>query len=168
MTTVVLGMVMVDPSALIIQTIRIIQKLQDTRQQIISGHHNFDKIRDSRITTFTNCIVVLDGVYICFLVRTFELWEDEWWKKMKDNMNGKIRIPTPKNMFVKGFDSFTITAYFSLLFNALENGFRSFYKAIFPSKEIPGFFFYVYKEILSELIADQTIITESLKLMKIL
>ncbi|MGC1931497.1 MAG: hypothetical protein WA667_21205 [Candidatus Nitrosopolaris sp.] len=112
---------MADPKALIIQTIGIIQKLQGIRQQIIDGHPNFDQIRDSRITTFTNCIVVLDGVYVCFLVRNFELWEDEWWNKMKHSMNGKIRIPTPKNMFVKGFDSFTINAYFSLLFNALEN-----------------------------------------------
>lgn len=65
------------------------------------------------------------------------------------------RIPTPKNVFIKGFDHFTITAYFSLLFNALENGFRSFYKSIFPSKTIPGFFFYVYKEILEDRIMSK-------------
>ena len=96
-----------------------------------------------------------------------ELWEDEWWKEMNRKVGG-ITIPTPKNVFIKGFDYFTITAYFSLLFNALENGFRSVYKSIFPSKTIPGFFFYVYKEILEELVTDQTVLTEYIKLMNIL
>ena len=146
---------------------RLTNKFELARQEIMDKHTNFDKIKDSRIIVFTNCILTLDGTYICFMVREFELWEDEWWIKMR-NVIGEIRIPDPRSTFIKGFDSFTITTYFSLLFNALENGFRSFYKVIFPSKTLPGFFFYVYKDILTELVADKTILTEYLKLMKIL
>jgi hypothetical protein len=80
---------------------------------------------------------------------------------------GEIRIPTPKKCSLRDLIR-SQTAYFSLLFNALENGFSSFYKVIFPSKDIPGFFFYVYKDILTELVTDQIILTEHLKLMKIL
>src|SRR5688572_16805278 len=59
------------------------------------------------------------------------------------------------SLFVHGFDSFTTTAYFTLLFIALENGFRSFYR--------PGVFNDVYTNILSDLN-----LTRYLKLMKIL
>lgn len=157
----------IESKALIRSMNQLTNKFESARQVIMDNHPNFDKIKDSRITIFTNCIVALDGTYICFMVREFELWEDEWWIKMR-RVIGEIRIPTPKNMFIKGFDSFTITAYFSLLFNALENGFRSFYKAIFPSKTIPDFFFYVYKDILTQLVTEQILLTEYLKLMKIL
>jgi hypothetical protein len=166
-----------DTKVLIKNINQLTNKFQSARQDIIDNHPNFDTLKDSRITVFTNCILTLDGTYICFMVREFELWEDEWWKEMNRKVGGItisspknvfIRIPTPKNVFIKGFDHFTITAYFSLLFNALENGFRSFYKSIFPSKAIPGFFFYVYKEILEELVTDQTVLTEYIKLINIL
>jgi hypothetical protein len=153
--------------ALIRSTNQLTNKFELARQEIMDKHPNFDKIKDSRITIFTNCILTLDGTYISFMVREFELWEDEWWIKM-GGIIGDIRTPAPKSMFIKGFDSFTITAYFSLLFNALENGFRSFYKALFPSKTIPGFFLCVYKDILTELVADEIILTEYLQLIKIL
>jgi hypothetical protein len=108
---------------------------QTARQEIMDEYPNLDRIKDSRITVFTNCIVALDGVYICFIVRSFELWDDRWWKKMDDQID-EIRIPQQKDlsMFVHGFDSFTVTAYFNLLVIALENGFRSFYKHVCPSK----------------------------------
>ena len=57
--------------------IRTISRISDNfsavRQQILDNHPNFDQTKDSRITTFTNCIVVLDGIYICLIVRGFEL-----------------------------------------------------------------------------------------------
>ena len=65
--------------------------------------------------------------------------------------------------YVGGFDSFTITAYFNLLVIALENGFRSFYKPVFPSKNVPDNFYDVYKNILSDLQ-----LTRYLNLMEIL
>jgi hypothetical protein len=122
------------------------------RQEIMDQHPNFDRIKDSRITIFTNCIVALDGVYICFIVRSFELWDDKWWNKMK-SLIGEIRRPAQKDMstFVGGFDSFTITAYFNLLVIALENGFRTFYKPVFPSKLEPSNFINVYSDVLREL-----------------
>jgi len=58
------------------------------RQQIINHHPNFDQIKDSRITIFTNCIVVLHGICICLIVRDEELWDDRWWtekQKICDN-----------------------------------------------------------------------------------
>ncbi|PWU79568.1 MAG: hypothetical protein DLM72_16935 [Candidatus Nitrosopolaris wilkensis] len=64
---------MVEPKTLIKNTIQIIQNFQKIRHQIMDEHFNFDKIKDSRITVFTNCIVALDGVCICFIVRNFEL-----------------------------------------------------------------------------------------------
>jgi hypothetical protein len=65
--------------------------------------------------------------------------------------------------FVYGFDTFTVTAYFNLLFIALENGFRSFYKHVCPSKKEPNAFFNVYDDILKELQ-----LTRYFKLMEIL
>jgi hypothetical protein len=120
------------------------------RKEIIDKHPTFDKLKDSRITIFTNCIVALDGVYVCFIVRSFELWEDEWWMKMRRIID-EIRTPAPRNVFVKGFDSYTVTSYFNLLFIALENGFRTFYKPVCPLKKEPDAFFNVYDDILKEL-----------------
>jgi hypothetical protein len=112
---------------------------------------NFDRIKDSRITIFTNCIVALDGVYICFIVRSFELRDDKWWEKI-EGLIGEIRKPPQQDidLYVRGFDSFTVTAYFNLLFIALENGFSSFYKPVFQKKE-PDSFKSVYSDILTEL-----------------
>jgi hypothetical protein len=105
------------------------------RQQIINDHPNFDTQKDSRITIFTNCI---DGVYICFLVRGFDLQKPEWWTEKRSLIGGIIR-PADKDMdiFIKGFDFFTVTAYFNLLIFALENGFRTFYKIVCPTKGKP-------------------------------
>ena len=50
-----------------------------------------------------------------------------------------------------GFDSFTVTAYFNLLIIALENGFRTFYKIVCPSKREPMDSKTVYEDILKEL-----------------
>jgi hypothetical protein len=125
------------------------QNFQKARQRIMDEHPNFDQIKDSRITIFNNCIVALDGVYVCFIVRSFELWEDSWWKKMDAQIHG--------------FDSFTVTAYFNLLFIALENGFRSFYKHVCPSKKEPNAFLNVYDDIL-----EQLQLTRYFKLMEIL
>lgn len=36
---------------------------QAARQEINDEHPNFDQIKDSRITVFTNCIVALDGAH---------------------------------------------------------------------------------------------------------
>jgi len=87
------------------------------RQQIITDHPNFDTQKDSRITIFTNCIVALDGVYICFIVRSFDLRQHKWWTE-KRSLIGEIRRPeTDQDMdiFIDGFDSFTVTAYFNIL-----------------------------------------------------
>jgi hypothetical protein len=51
-------------------------------------HPNFDQTKDALVTIFTNCIVALDGVYVCFMVRSFELWDDK-----------KIYRLTPKQIF---------------------------------------------------------------------
>jgi hypothetical protein len=143
---------MVEPRSLVRTMIQINQNFQAARQEIMDEHPNFDQIKYSRIIVFTNCIVALDGVYICFIVRSFELLDDRWWKKL-DAQIGEIGIPQQKELglFVHGFDSFTVTAYFNLLFIALENGFRSFYKHVCPSKNEPEKFFYVYDDILREL-----------------
>jgi hypothetical protein len=143
---------MVEARSLIRTMIEITENFQAARQEIMDEHPNFDQIKDARISIFTNCIVALDGVYICFIVRSFELWDDKWWKKMQD-LIGEIRRPQQKHIdwFVGGFDSFTVTAYFSLLFIAIENGIRSFYKHVCPSKKEPHAIFNVYDDILKEL-----------------
>ena len=141
---------LVEPHKLIRSMTQITNEFELARKEIIDKHPNFDKLKDSRITIFTNCIVALDGVYVCFIVRSFELWEDEWWMKMRCKI-GEFRIPTPKDVFIKGFDSFTVTSYFDLLFIALENGFRTFYTPVCPLKKKPHAFFNVYHDILNEL-----------------
>jgi hypothetical protein len=137
--------------------IRTISRISDNFsaviQQILDNHPNFDQTKDSRITTFTSCIVVLDGIYICLIVRGFELRKPEWWTE-KRSLIGEIRRPVHDedvDTFVKGFDSFTVTAYFNLLFIALENGFRTFYKVVCPTKKVPKDFKNIYDDILREL-----------------
>lgn len=129
----------------------------NARQQIIDDNPTFDTKKDSRITIFTNCIVALDGVYICFLVRSFDLRKSKWWDD-KRSMIGEIRRPedqASEDIYIKGFDSFTVTAYFNLLFIALENGFRTFYKIVCPTRREPGDFKTVYDDILKELQLDR-------------
>lgn len=141
---------MVDPKSLIRTIFQISENFSTARQQIINDRPNFDRIKDSRITIFTNCIVVLHGIYICLIVRDEELWDDKWWTE-KEKLIGKIGRPAQKDMFVGGFDSFTVTAYFNLLFIALENGFSTFYKIVCTTKGKPGDFRTVYDDILKEL-----------------
>jgi hypothetical protein len=135
---------------------QIFEDFSTARQQIINGHPKFDEEKDSRITIFTNCMVALDGVYICFIVRRFDLLEPKWWTE-KESMIGEIRRPADNDMdiFINGFDSFTVTAYFNLLFIALENGFSTFYKIVCPTKGKPGDFKTVYDDILKELQLDR-------------
>lgn len=143
---------MVEPRKLIRTMIQIADNFRTARKEIIDDHHNFNQIKDSRITIFSNCIVVIDGIYICLIVRSDDLWEDKWWIE-KENLIGKIRRPEQKDkrMFVGGFDSFTVMAYFNLLFIALENGFRTFYNVVCPTKKVPDDFKSIYDDILKEL-----------------
>src|SRR5437764_3679939 len=127
---------MVEPHRLIRSMTQITNEFESERKKIMDKHPNFDQLKDSRITIFTNCIVALDGVYVCFIVRSFELWEDDWWRKIRGKV-AEIRRPTPRDVFIKGFDSFSVTSYFNLLFIALENGFRTFYKPA-CSKKAPN------------------------------
>jgi hypothetical protein len=99
----------------------------------------------------------LYGVYICFIVRRFDLRESKWWDE-KRSLIGEVRRPkgqTNEDIFIKGFDSVTVTAYFNLLFIALENGFRTFYKIVCPTKPEPHDFNSVYNDILRELQLDR-------------
>ena len=82
-----------------------------------------------------------------------------------EDLISEIRRPQQEDIgwFVRGFDSFTVTAYFNLLFIALENGFRSFYKHVCPSKKEPNAFLNVYDDIL-----EQLQLTRYFKLMEIL
>lgn len=155
---------MPEPNRLIRSMTQVNDNFEEARKEIMDNHPNFDKIKDSRINVFTNCIVALDGVYICFIVRSFDLWDEVWWKKIKGRI-GEIRRPRQEDMptFVRGFDSFTVTAYFTLLFIALENGFRTFYKPVCPLKKEPKAFLNVYDDILKELQ-----LTRYFKLMQIL
>ena len=98
-------------------------------------------------------MVALDGVYICFIVRRFDLREPKW-RIAKQSLISEIRKPEDQaneDIFIKGFDSFTLTAYFNLLFIALENGFRKFYNIVCPTKHEPDDFNTVYNDILKEL-----------------
>jgi hypothetical protein len=136
---------------------QIFDNFSTAREQIINGHPDFDKEKDSRITIFTNCMVALDGVYICFIVRRFDLRDSNWWMA-KRSLIGEIRRPKDQaneDIFIKGFDSFTVTAYFNLIFIALENGFRTFYKIVCPTKHEPDDFKTAYKDILEELTLDR-------------
>jgi hypothetical protein len=98
-------------------------------------------------------MVALNGVYICIIVRRFDLRDPDWWIA-KRSLIGEITRPkdqADEDIFIKGFDSFTVTAYFNLLFIALENGFRTFYKTVCPTKREPGDIKTVYDDILKEL-----------------
>jgi hypothetical protein len=68
--------------------------------------------------------------------------------------------------FVDGFKSFTISAYLSLLSGAIESAFRSFHKAVFPSRNVPFKFECVCERLLSTLELSDYL--ELLKLLRLL
>lgn len=91
---------------------------------------------------------------MCFIMRTFGLKNRELWKELRTKV-GVGRLPPQEDddykLFLRGFDSFTVTAYFNLLFIALENGFRTFYKPVCQSIDIPDNITKVYCGILNDL-----------------
>jgi hypothetical protein len=75
-------LLMVERNRLIRMMIQVNEDFHAARQEIFDKYPSFDREKDARITVFTNCILVLDGVFICFRVRSYDLEEDDWWKKM--------------------------------------------------------------------------------------
>jgi hypothetical protein len=127
-----------DKREMIKQFAQIGKDFHRTQQEILIEHPYINALKDARATVFTNCYVVVDSIYVCLVVRSYELFEAEWWSKLRHE-NKIAGGPTNEALpvFVKGFDSFTITAYFNLSFIAIENSFRAFHKAIRPSKDVP-------------------------------
>jgi hypothetical protein len=113
------------------QLAQISKDFHNAQQEIMTQHPDINPSNDARLTVFTNCYIVIDSIYICSIVSSYELSEPGWWNKLilENKISGK---PTDQalRIFVRGFDSFTITAYFTLLFIAIENSFRAFHKAV--------------------------------------
>ena len=104
---------------------------------------------DARIAVFTKCYIVIDSIYICSIVRSYELSEPDWWDRYKDEDKIANRPPDEQlPELKKAFDSFTISAFFSLLFTAIESSFRAFHKAVYPQLKLPFGFSDVYESLL--------------------
>jgi hypothetical protein len=72
---------------------------------------------------------------VCFIVQSFGLWDDRWWNKIENRIGEARRPPQEDNMrrmFVFGFESFTVTAYFNLLFIAFISQFVSGRNMLLP------------------------------------
>jgi hypothetical protein len=73
---------MVDKRELIENLAQIGNAFHATQQLIMIKHPDI-KQDDSRIAVFTKCYIVIDSIYICSIVRSYELSGPDWWDRYK-------------------------------------------------------------------------------------
>jgi hypothetical protein len=54
----------------------------DAQHEIITKHPDINTSKDARVTVFTNSYIVLDSIYVCLIVRSYEIGEPDWWSKL--------------------------------------------------------------------------------------
>jgi hypothetical protein len=72
----------VDKQEIIKQIAQLGKDFHNAQCKIMKEHHDINASNDARITVFTNCYIVLDGIYICLVVRSYEICELDWWSKL--------------------------------------------------------------------------------------
>jgi hypothetical protein len=52
---------------------------------------DIDRLKDAGIIVFTKCYIVIDSIYNCSILRSYESFEPGWWNKMilENKMSGK-------------------------------------------------------------------------------
>lgn len=122
-------------------------------QELINTYH-FDEIRDVRVNIFKHCRIVIDSTYIFFLVRQDSLFEPDWWVRMIGRrLISEEMTEEQRSTFAFAFDSYTKSAYITMLLFGIESEFRSLYLAVF-GKKAPFKFSEVYEELLHEFDLD--------------
>ena len=156
-----------DKKEIIKQIAQLSKDFHNTQHKIITEHPDITASNDARITVFTNCYIVLDGIYVCLVVRSYEICEPDWWSKMaqENKVAGTYSIEALSE-FLDGFNTFTLSACLSLLSGVIESAFRAFHKAVFPSLKVPFTFECVYKNLLPTLGLSDYL--ELLKLLRLL
>ena len=72
-----------DKREMIKQFAQIGKDFHRTQQEILIEHPYINALKDARAIVFTNCYVVVDSIYVCLVVRSYELFEAEWWSKLR-------------------------------------------------------------------------------------
>ena len=140
-----------DKDEIIKELAQISREFHDVQNKIIREHRGINTSKDARVTVFTKCYIVLDSIYVCLIVRAYEIPEPDWWDKLVQE-NKSIGKPSIEALsgFLDGFNTFVLCAYLSLLSGAIESVFRAFHKALFPSDKIPFKFECVCENLLSD------------------
>jgi hypothetical protein len=73
----------IDNREIIEQLGRISKEFHDVQQEIMTQHPELNALKDARLTVFTNCYLVIDSVYVCLIVRSYELFDNKWWSKLR-------------------------------------------------------------------------------------
>ncbi|MGB7952481.1 MAG: hypothetical protein WCF23_00750 [Candidatus Nitrosopolaris sp.] len=156
-----------DKQEIIKQLAQISKEFHDTQHKIITEHPGINSSKDTRVTVFTNSYIVLDSIYVCLIVRSYEIAEPDWWSKLvqENKLTDKPSIEALSD-FLDGFNTFAMSAYLSLLSGAIEGAFRSFHKAVFPSDKIPIIFECVCENLLSDTGLGLSDYLELLKLLR--
>ena len=107
-----------DKQEIIKQIAQISKDFRNTQHKMITEHHDINASNECKDhTVFTNCYIVLDGIYVCLVVRTYEICEPDWWSKMaqENKVAGTYSIEALSEFLNGFFNSFTLSACLSLL-----------------------------------------------------
>ena len=136
------------------------------QHKFLKDHPDIDASNDARVTVFSHCYLVIDSIYVCLVVRSYEACEPDWWDKMAKDKKISRRFNVENlSVFLQAFNSFTISAYLCLLSGAVESAFRIFHEAVFPFRDVPRNFDNVCENLLSNRGLG---LQDYLKLMKLL
>jgi hypothetical protein len=116
-------------------------------QELIDTYH-FDGIRDVRVNMVKHPRIVIDSTLVFFLIRQDNLFRPEWWERMINlNLISKNFTEEHRKTFARAFDSYTDSAYITMLLFGIESGFKSLYLSVF-GEDPPLNFSKVYPKLL--------------------
>lgn len=136
---------MVESQILIRQMSWLSKQFRDERAKYMSDNPGFDKDKDARITFFSKCIVVIQGAWISYMFRTFNL-KRSWWDSVGLNLKTlgmdtqiirEIEIPTQESdrqMVTTEYERYVAFAYLLLLFSSVESSLRIIAGKVHPNK----------------------------------
>jgi len=103
-------------------------------QKTLLEKHNFDQMKDARVTIFSKCIVAIDSTLLGILLRLSSLNEEEWWNRI---WLTELRLPAVPDeqsikMMRRNFMEFLVVGFFHSFFSAIESAFRIYLREIDP------------------------------------
>jgi hypothetical protein len=105
-----------------------------TSQKTLLDEHNFDQMKDARVTIFSKCLVAIDSASLGIMLRQSSLIEDEWWNRIWLKELGLHAVPDKRSIGMMGnnFMQFLVIGFFHSFFSAIESAFRIYLREIDP------------------------------------